>query len=262
METAGAGLEPVRAGVRFRFATAVSRASSRRSRHLPTGADQRGPARGAYVSAVVPLAPGRSGRGPPRAPCVHPGVWPCARTCALARSRRRRLHGCCVDRPAAFDAGGWGISPPHSPQAVDRSGGRGPPPGPCVPGDSDGPAAAWPGGCVDRRGGGRIRPNQSESVNGSCGQRFHSALRLAGCRRSDEVGPGDVRTVPPLRGPGTGIGRKRAVRAGPDRGTQRPESTIPLLSRATRASPARNARPGCRPAAFARGACTHDVRRP
>lgn len=37
-----------------------------------------------------------------------PGVWPCARPCALARPRRERLHGCCVGRPAALDAVGWG----------------------------------------------------------------------------------------------------------------------------------------------------------
>lgn len=37
-----------------------------------------------------------------------PGVWPCARPCALARPLRARLHGCCVGRPAALDTAGWG----------------------------------------------------------------------------------------------------------------------------------------------------------
>ncbi|ROQ67359.1 hypothetical protein EDD93_1783 [Streptomyces sp. 840.1] len=58
-----------------------------------------------------------------------PGVWPCARPCALAGSVRKRLHGCCVGRPVALDASGWGKPPSHSPQAVDRSGRRTVPPG-------------------------------------------------------------------------------------------------------------------------------------
>lgn len=61
-----------------------------------------------------------------------PGVWPCARPCALVRPFRRRLHGCCVGRPTALDSVGWGTLPPHSPQAVDRSGRWTRSPGPCV----------------------------------------------------------------------------------------------------------------------------------
>lgn len=231
---------------------------------LPPPADQRGPARGAYGRGVAPLAHGRSPEVPPGSSRVPPGVWPCACTCALARSRGRRLHGCCVDRLAALDAGGWGISPPHSPQAVDRSGGEARLPGRAfrgMRGRSRGGCAAGPGGRPRKPQNNQYEIRVKE-VNRSPGQRFLPALRLAGCRRSDEVRPGDGRTSPwPCR-PGAGTGRNRAVRAKRERGTQRPESVTPLTSAATRASRNRDVNPGVRPAAFARGACAHDVRRP
>lgn len=87
--------------------------------HVPPPADQRGPARGAYGCGVVLLVYGCFREAPPGSSRVPPGVWPCACTCALARSPGRRLHGCCVDRPAALYAGGWGITPSHSPQAAE-----------------------------------------------------------------------------------------------------------------------------------------------
>lgn len=37
-----------------------------------------------------------------------PGVWPCARPCALVGPFRERLHGCCVGRPAATGLSGLG----------------------------------------------------------------------------------------------------------------------------------------------------------
>ena len=233
---------------------------------LLSPADQRGPARGACGCGTVLLGYSRFRAAFPGSSRVPPGVWPCACTCALARSRGRRLHGCCVDRPAVLDAGGWGIAPPHSPQAAEPV--RGARPASRTV-NSRGSGAFDGQGAGVRRGGaaGRGSParnalNAGERVKGSLAQRFLPGPRLAGCRRSDAVGPGDARTSVRPRPSGAGIGRNRAVHARRYRGTQRPEFTVPLARRATRAGRARAAGPGVRPAAFARGACAHDVRRP
>lgn len=83
-------------------------------------ADQAGSTFRAVRKAMV-RSPGPTlARAPFRVSRRAPRVWPCARPCALARSVRKRFHGCCVGRPAALDTAGWGKPPPHSPQAVDR----------------------------------------------------------------------------------------------------------------------------------------------
>src|SRR3954452_3949651 len=61
-----------------------------------------------------------------------PGVWQCARPCALLRPPVERFDGWCVGRPAVLDPVGWGTPPPTSPRAADRSGRRHPPPGLCA----------------------------------------------------------------------------------------------------------------------------------
>lgn len=99
-----------------------------------------------------------------------PRVWPCARPCALARSVRKRFHGCCVGRPAALDTAGWGKPPPHSPQAVDRSGRRTASPGPCV-----GPGVSGRGRCPARRN--RLRAGGHTGVHA----RVRVRVRAGGC---------------------------------------------------------------------------------
>ena len=71
-------------------------------------ADQPGPGRTRAPGALSVTASGALAGPRPRVSARAPGVWPCARPCALARSPRERLHGCCVGRPAALDAAGWG----------------------------------------------------------------------------------------------------------------------------------------------------------
>lgn len=229
-------------------------------------ADQRGRASGAYGRGRVPGAPGRFPEAGPGCSRVHPGVWPCARTCALARPRRRRLHGCCVDRPAVLDTGAGGY---HRPIPRGRWTGPGgvarlPDRGFRVPrGRSTGVCRACGGsGGAARQSVARTGRNTEEQGDSSPPRRFPFLRRLAGSRRSDEVGSSGARTFPPPLAPTARDGRKRAVHAERVRGTQRPESVPPLATRATRAGRSRAGCSGGGPAAFARGACAHDVRRP
>lgn len=85
-----------------------SRRPRRTAPRVRPGRDQRrtpgrrGAARRRAGGVTAPGKRSREGFG--RAP----GVWPCARPCALAGAWRERLHGCCVGRPVAREAAGWG----------------------------------------------------------------------------------------------------------------------------------------------------------
>lgn len=71
-------------------------------------ADQPGPERRGASRTLSAQPRWPSGEVPSGVSPRAPGVWPCARPCALARPLRARLHGCCVGRPAALDTAGWG----------------------------------------------------------------------------------------------------------------------------------------------------------
>ncbi len=59
-----------------------------------------------------------------------PGVWPCARPCALLRPHRERFHGRCVGRPAVLDPVGWGNTAAYIPAGGGPVRGCASPPGP------------------------------------------------------------------------------------------------------------------------------------
>lgn len=245
-----------------------------RSRHrsgpvaaaLRDPADQHGPARGRTRARPLPPAPGRCRRVRRGRWRVPPGVWPCARTCALAGPRGRRLHGCCVDRLAELEAGSWGNRRLIPRRRWTRSGGRGPPPGPCVQGGagaSRGGGRPW--GTPGRAGRGSAQPNG--------GIRGRRGRLIAGSAVPSSYENGWISTVgrgragaradrPATAPPGRGPWPEADVRTRRRRGTQRPPAAPGLASPATRGGRARTARPAVRPAAFARGACAYDVRRP
>lgn len=237
-------------------------------------ADQPGPARRG-ASGARPVRPPAPSPGPSSGVSARaPGVWPCARPCALARSPRERLHGCCVGRPAVLDTAGWGNTVASFPA------GGGPVRG------ADCASRTWRGA-----GGGTRRPYGSQGDRlalAGLGRSVPQALCRHGAYRYEcvyswpccvgrsvpappeigrmsPVGRGwadgfaDIPTVLPVRyRPWPDPGRHAGMRAG----TQRAESAPPLTSAPTRAGRSRNTRSGSRSPAFARGACAPDVRRP
>lgn len=238
-------------------------------------------------SAGVPPAPGPHGlrglrQGPSSGVSARaPGVWPCARPCALARSLRERLHGCCVGRPAPLDAAGWGNTvasfpagggPVRGADCASRTW-RGAGVALAAPEGPRGDRRALPktfpspsrvrAGCAAGLAAGRAKRHKCLHTRPRCAGRSVPAPpengRMSPVGRGWADGFADIPTVLPVRcRPWPDPGRC----AGTGAGTQRAASVTPLRSEPARADRSRNARSGCRSPAFARGACTRDVRRP